>query len=82
MADCGLRRIAAQTGLERIVDCALGTFKCKDPSSWTRTVGEASASLSSSSFRAHPELEFVVPRTPLQEVRQAANLRTCQAFSE
>eukprot|EP00969_Alexandrium_andersonii_P363810 15462723-Alexandrium_andersonii.AAC.1 len=30
MADCGLRRIAALTGLGWIADCALGTLQCKD----------------------------------------------------
>eukprot|EP00969_Alexandrium_andersonii_P006829 297634-Alexandrium_andersonii.AAC.1 len=32
MADCGLRRVAALTGLERIVDCTLGTLRRKGPS--------------------------------------------------
>eukprot|EP00969_Alexandrium_andersonii_P242175 10696466-Alexandrium_andersonii.AAC.1 len=30
MADCGLRRVAARTGLWRIPDCILGTLQCKD----------------------------------------------------
>eukprot|EP00969_Alexandrium_andersonii_P206933 9141828-Alexandrium_andersonii.AAC.1 len=32
MADCGLGRIAARTGLGRIADCTLGTLQCKDAS--------------------------------------------------
>eukprot|EP00969_Alexandrium_andersonii_P280336 12393669-Alexandrium_andersonii.AAC.1 len=31
MTDCGLRRIAAPTGLEQIADCTLGTLRCEDP---------------------------------------------------
>eukprot|EP00969_Alexandrium_andersonii_P049921 2191019-Alexandrium_andersonii.AAC.1 len=30
MADCGLRRIGALTGLGRIADCPLGVMRCKD----------------------------------------------------
>eukprot|EP00969_Alexandrium_andersonii_P329970 14582362-Alexandrium_andersonii.AAC.1 len=30
MADCGLRRIAAPTGLGWIADCTSGTLQCKD----------------------------------------------------
>eukprot|EP00969_Alexandrium_andersonii_P135495 5993683-Alexandrium_andersonii.AAC.1 len=32
MADCGLRWIAALTGLEWVVDCTLGALQRKDPS--------------------------------------------------
>eukprot|EP00969_Alexandrium_andersonii_P171282 7571582-Alexandrium_andersonii.AAC.1 len=32
MADCGLRRIGAPTGLGQIVDCTLGTLRCKGAS--------------------------------------------------
>eukprot|EP00969_Alexandrium_andersonii_P263262 11637202-Alexandrium_andersonii.AAC.1 len=28
MADCGLRRIAARTGLGLIAECTLGTLRC------------------------------------------------------
>eukprot|EP00969_Alexandrium_andersonii_P330946 14628065-Alexandrium_andersonii.AAC.1 len=35
MADCGLRRIAALTGLAWIADCTLGPLRCKD----ARSVG-------------------------------------------
>eukprot|EP00969_Alexandrium_andersonii_P134719 5959920-Alexandrium_andersonii.AAC.1 len=31
-AGCGLRRIAALTGLERIADCTAGPLQCKDAS--------------------------------------------------
>eukprot|EP00969_Alexandrium_andersonii_P177763 7860106-Alexandrium_andersonii.AAC.1 len=31
MADCGVRRIAAVTGLGRIADWISGTLPCKDP---------------------------------------------------
>eukprot|EP00969_Alexandrium_andersonii_P074004 3263947-Alexandrium_andersonii.AAC.1 len=31
MADCGLRRIAALTGLEPIAECTFGPLQCKDP---------------------------------------------------
>eukprot|EP00969_Alexandrium_andersonii_P089368 3944836-Alexandrium_andersonii.AAC.1 len=34
MADCGLRRIEALTGIGRIADCTLGTLRCKDASCW------------------------------------------------
>eukprot|EP00969_Alexandrium_andersonii_P177356 7843085-Alexandrium_andersonii.AAC.1 len=30
--DCGVRRIAAPTGLDRIAECTLGTLRFKDPS--------------------------------------------------
>eukprot|EP00969_Alexandrium_andersonii_P072435 3195787-Alexandrium_andersonii.AAC.1 len=31
-ADCGLGRIAALTGLDRIADCTFGNLPCKGPS--------------------------------------------------
>eukprot|EP00969_Alexandrium_andersonii_P189898 8390103-Alexandrium_andersonii.AAC.1 len=35
-ADCGLRRLAALAGLERIADCTLGTLQCIDCQTWWR----------------------------------------------
>eukprot|EP00969_Alexandrium_andersonii_P367772 15471405-Alexandrium_andersonii.AAC.1 len=32
MAECGLRRIAALTGLRRIAECTLDNLQCKDAS--------------------------------------------------
>eukprot|EP00969_Alexandrium_andersonii_P368398 15472804-Alexandrium_andersonii.AAC.1 len=44
MADCGLGRIGALTGLGRIADCIFGALRCKDARMYsTGGVGRAPA---------------------------------------
>eukprot|EP00969_Alexandrium_andersonii_P079389 3500917-Alexandrium_andersonii.AAC.1 len=52
MADCGLRRIAALAGLERIADCTLDPSRCKAPRQTATLTSGASERCAVSLFSA------------------------------
>eukprot|EP00969_Alexandrium_andersonii_P204719 9046576-Alexandrium_andersonii.AAC.1 len=54
MADCGLRQIAALTGLWRIADCTLDPLRCEDPRQLTCSFGRDETA--SDCLKLHPSV--------------------------